>query len=113
MFAPSSQPANLPVVEQGSQFHGGSEPEEFRFNPHVFPGYFTIVEAAFLALRFGMNSIGGTGGRSSTCIWIAKRSLPIWQVIVEIPGPSGGFGNGNTLFLRFFITTVIPRRYPH
>jgi hypothetical protein len=27
----------------------------------------------------------------------------------EIPGSSGGFGNGNTLFLRFFITTVMPR----
>jgi len=44
---------------------------------------------------------GDAGGRSSTCIWIAKRSLPIWQMIVEIPGSSGGFGNGNTLFLRF------------
>src|ERR1700722_5194562 len=31
-------------------------------------------------------------------------------MIVEIPGSSsGGFGNGNTLFLRFFITTVMPR----
>jgi len=40
--------------------------------------------------------------------YIAKRSLPIWQMIVEVPGSLGGFGNGNTLFLRFFITTVMP-----
>jgi hypothetical protein len=30
-------------------------------------------------------------------------------MIVEPPGSSGGFGNGNTLFFWFFITTVMPR----
>lgn len=42
-------------------------------------------------------------------LWIAERSLPIWAMIVEVPGSCGGFGNANTLFLRFFITTLMPR----
>ena len=79
----------------------------------LFSGYFTIVEAAFLALRFGISSGRSARGRSSIWMWSAKRSLPIWQVIVEIPGSSGGFGNGNTWFLRFLITTVMPRRSRH
>jgi hypothetical protein len=67
-------------------------------------GYFTILKGAFLALRVPITTGGGAGGRSSTCIWSAKRSLPIWQMIVEVPGTSDGLGNGNTLFLRLFIT---------
>jgi hypothetical protein len=110
MFAPSSQPAHLPVAEQRAQFHRGAEPKEFRFHARaVFLHYFAILEDAFLALRFGINSGNGAGGRSSTWMWSAKRSLPIWQVIVEVAGSSGGFGNGNTLFLRSFITTLMPR----
>lgn len=38
MFAPSSQPAHLPVVDQEAQFHWGTEPKEFRFHPHVVSG---------------------------------------------------------------------------
>jgi hypothetical protein len=45
--------------------------------------YFKILEDA-LALRFRIATGGGAGGRSSTCIWIAKRSLPIWAMIVCI-----------------------------
>jgi hypothetical protein len=30
-------------------------------------------------------------------------------MIVELPGSLCDLGNGNTLFLRFFITTVMPR----
>jgi hypothetical protein len=29
---------------------------------------------------------------------MAKRSFPIWQMIVWAPGSSGGFGNDNTFF---------------
>jgi hypothetical protein len=77
----------------------------------LFPGgYFTILEGAFLVPRLNTTNGGGAGGRSSICVWIAKRSLPIWAMMVEVPGSSGGFGNGNTLFLRFFIKTVMPSR---
>ena len=38
---------------------------------------------------------------------MAKRSFPIWQMIVWAPGSSAGFGNDNT-FLLFFMTTLIP-----
>jgi hypothetical protein len=89
-------------------FHWGAKPKEFRFHPHVvFLGYFTVFEGAFLALP--INSGGGAGGRSSNCMWIAKRSLPSCAMIVELPGSLCDLGNGNTLFLRFFITTVMPR----
>jgi len=71
--------------------------------------YFTILEGALLVLRFNIATGGGAGGRSSMCMWIAKRELPIWAMIVEVPGSSGGLGNGNTLFVRFFMTTVMPR----
>jgi hypothetical protein len=109
MPAPSSQPADVPVVEQGAQFHWGSKPQEFRFHLHVASGdYFTILEGAFFAPRFHSTTGGGAGGRCSNCIWIAKRSLPIWAMIVVNPGSSGGSGNGNTLFLRLFIPPVIP-----
>jgi hypothetical protein len=30
-------------------------------------------------------------------------------MIVEVPGSSGGFGKGNTLLWRFFMTTVMLR----
>ena len=64
---------------------------------HFSAAIFTILEGAFLALRFTITTGGCAGGRSSTCMWSAKRWLPIWQMIVEPPGSSGGFGNGNTL----------------
>jgi len=38
---------------------------------------------------------------------MAKRSSPIWQMIVLAPGSSGGFGNGKIFWL-FFMTTLIP-----
>ena len=71
-------------------------------------GYFTAFEGDFLALRFHITTGGAAGGKSSICMWIAKRSLPIWAMIVEVPGSSTGLGNGNRLFLRFFMTTVMP-----
>ena len=70
--------------------------------------YFAILERAFLALRFDITTGGAAGGRSSICIWIAKRSLPIWAMIVGVPASSGAFGNGNTLFVRFFIGPLMP-----
>jgi hypothetical protein len=39
---------------------------------------------------------------------MAKRSFPIWQMIVWAPGSSRRFGNGNTFFWLFLITTLIP-----
>ena len=91
-------------------FHGCAKPKEFRFDPHVISGgYFTVFEGVFRTPRFNISTGGGAGGRSSNCMWIAKRSLPICAMIVEVPGSLCGFGNGNTLFLRFFITTLMPR----
>jgi len=74
-------------------------------------GYFTAFEGAFLALRFSITTGGAAEGKSSICMWIAKRSLPIWAMIVEVPGSSSGLGNGNTLFLRFVMTTVMPHAW--
>jgi hypothetical protein len=54
------------------------------------------------------NAGGPAGGRSSTSKWMAKRSLPIWQMVVEVPISCGGFGNGSTLFLRLFMRTLMP-----
>jgi hypothetical protein len=94
--------------------HRATKLKEFRFHLHVAGTHFTSSEVAFLALRFGMTTGGTGGGKSSAHIWIAKRSVLIWAMIVEIPdSSSGGFGNGNTLFLRFFMTTVMPPRTRH
>ena len=73
----------------------------------LFRPYFTIFEGAFFVLRFGITTGGGAGGRTSIRTWSANRSLPICAMIVEIPDSSGTF---NTLFLRFFMTTVMPLR---
>jgi hypothetical protein len=109
MLAPSSQPAHLPVAEQGAQFYWGTKPKEFRFHLHVvLLDYFVILGVAFLAFRFHISTGGAAGGRSSTWIWIAKRSLPIWAMIVDPDSSSGGIGNGNTLFLGLFIGPVMP-----
>jgi hypothetical protein len=70
--------------------------------------YFAILKGAFLALRFDITTGAAAGGRFSICIWIAKRSLPIWAVIVGVPAFSGAFVNGNTLFVRFFIGPLMP-----
>jgi hypothetical protein len=110
MFAPATQPANTPVAEQRSQFDWGAKPKEFRFHLHAVSGdYFTIPIGAFLALRFDITNGGDAACRSSICIWIAKRSLPIRATMVEVPGSSGGLGKGNMLFLRFFTGPVMPR----
>jgi hypothetical protein len=39
---------------------------------------------------------------------MAKRSSQIWHMIVWAPGSAGGFGNDNTFFWLFFMTTLIP-----
>ena len=70
--------------------------------------YFTTLSVAFLAPGFHGKS-GAAGGRSSDFQWMAKRSLPIRTMIVETPGSSGLFGNGNTLFWLFFMTTLMPQ----
>jgi hypothetical protein len=72
----------------------------------------TISAVAFLAGRFkstrGAAGGGTAGGSSSSSQWMAKRSRPTWIVIVRTAGSSDGFGNGNTFFWRFFMTTFMP-----
>jgi hypothetical protein len=91
MLTPATQPTHAPLAEQGAQFDRRAKPKEFRSICSLFH-YFTILGGVFLALRFDITTGGGAGGRSSTCIWIAKRSLPIWAMIVCIPGSSSRFG---------------------
>ncbi len=109
MFAPSTQPALVPFVEQGAQFHGGGAEGSSR-SASCFPDYFTNPWSCLFGSSLHHRHRRRRWWQMLNRIWIAKRSLPTWAMIVEIPGySSGGFGNGNTLFLWFFITTVMPR----
>jgi hypothetical protein len=52
---------------------------------------------------------------AALCISVELEAIPEAHVTLlaplrlGVPNSSGGFGNGNTLFLWFFITTVMPR----